>query len=373
MWGHVANSSIGNSGDNAKQSSAPFTSSKLTYSIFQNMNEGLVITNTYGNILNVNQAFCTITGYSAPELLGKNLNVIKSNLHDQTFYEQLWNRITTVGNWKGEIWNRHKNGRLYLQKLSIIAIRDEDDKIINYIGVATDISEEEKLRKDIIRTGILQRTLLPSTLNLQMIEIDTVFTPLKYLGGDFFDYYWDSEKSVLSGYIIDIMGHGVTAAFQNSVLRVLFQQNFDNRSTLVDVLSNINRESMNYFLEDTFAAALCFRVDMRNGLLTYACAGINKFIKMPINGQISIIKQAGPYLGIFEEPIFTEKTIAIETGESFYFMTDGFMDLFEIENPFQSIDLKKNINSLREISTYHLRDDASAIGIFLKHVGGWAK
>ncbi|WP_102274965.1 SpoIIE family protein phosphatase [Cytobacillus massiliigabonensis] len=346
------------------------TSSNVVYSVFQGMKEGLVITDINANILNVNQAYCLITGYSVQELLGKNLNIIKSNLHDKAFYRELWKRITSEGRWEGEIWNRHKSGRLFLQKLSIIAIRDKRNIINQFVGVVSDISEEEKLRRDIIRTGMLQRTLLPTPMDIKMLEIDTVFRPLNYLGGDFFDYYWDSEKRVLSGYIIDIMGHGVTASFQNSVLRVLFRQNFDNNSTLVDVLKAINKESMIYFLEDTFAAALCFRIDLGNGILTYACAGINKFIKCQSDGELKVVKQPGPYLGILNEPAFDEITEEIGMGELLFFMTDGFMDIIEMNNTFHANDLKGNMNMLSGVSISELKDDASAIGILIKQVGG---
>ncbi|TCJ02785.1 SpoIIE family protein phosphatase [Cytobacillus praedii] len=346
------------------------TSSNVVYSVFQGMKEGLVITDINANILNVNQAYCSITGYSVQELIGRNLNIIKSNLHDQAFYRELWKRITSEGRWEGEIWNRHKCGRLFLQKLSIIAIRDKQDTINQYVGVVSDISEEEKLRKDIVRTGMLQRTLLPSAMNIKMLEIDTVFRPLNYLGGDFFDYYWDSEKRILSGYIIDIMGHGVTASFQNSVLRVLFRQNFDHNRTLVEILKTINQESMSYFLEDTFAAALCFRINLEDGLFTYACAGINKFIKCQTNGEINVIKQPGPYLGILSDPTFDEITEEIKMGELLFFMTDGFMDIFEMNNRLYANDLKGNMNMLRRMSISELKDDASAIGVLVKQVGG---
>ncbi|MBP2239480.1 PAS domain S-box-containing protein [Cytobacillus eiseniae] len=342
----------------------------LCYSIFQNMTEGIVITDTKANILHANQAYCSISGYTLKELIGRNVNVLKSNLHDQSFYQGFWNCIISNGKWTGEIWNRHQSGRLYLQKVSIFAIRDEKGRVIQYAAVTTDISEEDKLRKDIVRTGILQKTLLPSTLCLQSIIVETVFMPLNYIGGDFYDFYWDQENQILSGYIIDIMGHGVTAAFQNSVLRVLFSQNFSHNSSLIDVLSNINCESTNYFLEDTFAAGLCFRMDIQNGTLTYACAGMNKFIKCQANGEMVIVKQKGPYLGVMEHPAFTEHTISIAKGDSFYFMTDGFMDLFEKENRFRNNDFKENINKLRGININELKDDASAIGIFVKEVGG---
>ncbi|WNS75412.1 PAS domain S-box protein [Bacillus sp. DTU_2020_1000418_1_SI_GHA_SEK_038] len=345
--------------------------SQLSTRIFQKMNEGIVITDTKGKILNVNEAYCSISGYSVNELLGKNPRVLKSHVHDQTFYQKLWNSLITTGNWEGEVWNRHKTGRLYLQKVYIIAIRDERNKIIFYVGVTTDISEEAKIRKDIIRTGKLQRSLLPLPIQEDQLEVHTIYTPSDYVSGDFFDYYWDKEQGTLSGYIIDIMGHGLTAAYQNSILRVLFKQNFDKNRSLVDVLTTINKESMNYFFEDTFAAALCFRLDVNKRILTYACAGINKFLIVNTDGERNIVKMAGSYLGILEESLFDEITIPVEQNESIFFLTDGLMDQIDIVNTIPlNGNFQSNVEQFKKMTSDELKDDATLIGIYLKPFGG---
>ncbi|WP_164985122.1 PAS domain S-box protein [Ammoniphilus sp. CFH 90114] len=337
---------------------------QLAYKVYQNMDQGIIITDPTGTILNVNKAYCTITGYSPKELLGQNPKILKSDLHDQSFYYEVWKNLKEKGRWTGEIWNRHKNGHLYLQKLSLTAIRDERDHIIHYLGVSTDISEKEKLRKDIIATGKLQRTLLPPPIDNQWILVDSVYAPANYVSGDFYDYYWDEEQGVLSGYLMDIMGHGLTAALQNSVLRVLFRQTLNHTKNLVEVLSVINKDSMNYFLEGTFAAALTFRLDVKRRTFTFACAGLNKFLRLNTKGEIIVEKQGGPYLGILEDVIFEERTIVINPGEAFYLLTDGFMDLFEIDLPsFSSEVFKENMEMLRNIGTQGLNDDATAIGI----------
>lgn len=338
----------------------------LANKVIQSLNEGIVITDLKGTILHVNQAFCDITGYSKMELLGKNPRILKSNLHDRFFYHRIWNSIEAEGSWRGEIWNRQKSGRLYLQKLSILPIRNEHDQIVQYLGVTTDISEEDKLQKDMIRTGKLQRSLLPSPIHEEMIFVDSIYAPNNYLSGDLFEYEWDSQSKVLFGYMIDIMGHGLTAAFQHSILRVLFNQRFTKDVSLTDILTEINQESKDYFLEDTFAAAFCFRLDLNSMELTYSCAGLNKFLRTNKDGRKEMVKQPGPYLGIMKDADFKEECLTIERGESLYLLTDGFMDYIEAEGHIHfSGNFNEMMKHLRIISEQGLKDDASAIGIHL--------
>lgn len=340
--------------------------SQLANKVIQNLNEGIVITNTEGKILHVNKAYSEITGYSEEELLGGNPRILKSNLHDRFFYHRIWNSVLANGSWKGQIWNRHKSGRLYLQKLYIIQIRDDKNETPLYLGVSTDISEEDQIHKDISRTGKLQFSLLPEPIHDKKLQVDSIFVPANYLSGDFFDYDWEEEGSILSGFMIDIMGHGLTSAFQHSILRVLFNQKFTKESSLVKVLTEINHESRDYFLEDTFAAALCFRLDLYNRKLTYACAGMNKFLLVHKNGEMTMVKQPGPYLGIVKDEEFEENSIPIESGDSIFFLTDGLMDVIEREgNHSISTHFHDNMDRFRGMSKQGLKDDASAIGIYI--------
>lgn len=339
---------------------------QLANKVIQNLSEGIVITDISGNILHVNKAYCQITGYTEKELIGGNPRILKSNLHDRFFYHRVWNSVMSKGNWKGEIWNRHKSGRLYLQKLYIMPILDESNKTVQYLGVSTDISEEDRIQKDINRTSKLQKSLLPEPINNEFINVDSVYSPVNYLSGDFYDYFWDEKRQILTGYIVDIMGHGLTAAFQHSILRSLFNQKFMKECSLAEQLSEINRESKSYFLEDTFAAALCFQLDRKNMQLTYSCAGLNKFLLRKVCGEVETVKQAGPYLGIIKDVEFMENTIPVNDGDSILFLTDGFMDYFEKEgfNHFSN-PLNNSMDYLRNISEKGLKDDASAIGIYI--------
>ncbi|MEW6292509.1 MAG: diguanylate cyclase [Pseudomonadota bacterium] len=99
---------------------------RLASSIMESTSEGILVTDERGSIIAVNPAFSHITGYSAGEAIGRRPSLLKSDHHPPSFYEELWNSLLNEGRWKGEIWNRHKNGTAYpiLQTINRIAPRD---------------------------------------------------------------------------------------------------------------------------------------------------------------------------------------------------------------------------------------------------------
>jgi len=109
-------------------------------SVFSSTEEGVVITDPGGVIIDVNPAFTEITGYSRAEAIGKNPRILRSDRQDAAFYAALWQSLNTTGRWQGEIWNRRKSGEIYPEWLTINAVRDEDAQLVNYVAVFSDIS-----------------------------------------------------------------------------------------------------------------------------------------------------------------------------------------------------------------------------------------
>ncbi|UAL41454.1 EAL domain-containing protein [Shewanella inventionis] len=122
----------------------------LAANVFQNAVEGVVITDSDGNITEINQAFTDITGYSREEVMGKNPSILSSGRHPKSFFERLWNTLLVQGKWHGEIWNRRKHGAIFPQAITISAVFDKQNIIQYYVAVFADISvqkqNEEKLK-----------------------------------------------------------------------------------------------------------------------------------------------------------------------------------------------------------------------------------
>lgn len=123
----------------------------LALKLVENSIEGIVLTDANGVIQFVNEAFTQISGYSAEEAIGQTPRILKSGKHDKNFYDKMWASLTEKGAWKGEIWNKRKNGDIYPQRLSIVSIADPSVQGKKYFAsVISDLTQikhdEEELR-----------------------------------------------------------------------------------------------------------------------------------------------------------------------------------------------------------------------------------
>ena len=108
--------------------------------VFNSTRDGVFITDAENHILAVNPAFSDITGFSREEVIGKSPTILKSGRQDQAFYQVMWDSIETNGRWQGEIWDRRKNGDIYLAILTVTVIKDENGRIARHVAVFTDIN-----------------------------------------------------------------------------------------------------------------------------------------------------------------------------------------------------------------------------------------
>ncbi len=144
---------------------------RLSRLVFEAAGEGMVVTDAQGVILVVNPAFCEISGYREDEVLGKTTALLNSGKQDAEFYRGMWDSLRAVGRWSGEIINRRKNGELYPEWLSIVAVEDPAQRTTRYVGLFSDITErkreEDRIRRlahyDVL-TGLPNRILFADHL-----------------------------------------------------------------------------------------------------------------------------------------------------------------------------------------------------------------
>lgn len=144
----------------------------LFKNVLENNSEGVVITDVNGDIKWVNNAFSEITGYKLEEVLGENMSILRSGLHDDNFYEEMWHQLHEKGRWKGEVWNKNKNGDIYSEWLIINSIKDNRNQNKYYVGIIKDLSEKKKLdhrmndlqQKDAL-TGLYNRNYFLSVVD----------------------------------------------------------------------------------------------------------------------------------------------------------------------------------------------------------------
>lgn len=123
----------------------------LFHGAFEHSTDAIVITGIDGKIIDVNDAFTRIYGYTREETIGKATSMIQSRHSTREFYEQMWNSVGRDGQWRGEILNRTKSGNEIPIWLNITPIYLSDKKI-GYMGIESDISDRKNLEQQIIQT-----------------------------------------------------------------------------------------------------------------------------------------------------------------------------------------------------------------------------
>nr|WP_314526352.1 EAL domain-containing protein [uncultured Pseudomonas sp.] len=124
---------------------------RLAGIVLDNTADGVIITNARGHILSVNSAYVKISGFSAEESVGLKPNTLITDKQDNAFYRQILKSLKTTGLWRGELWNRRKNGELYPEWLTINAVYNEAGNVSNYVAVFSDISAINQSQSDLER------------------------------------------------------------------------------------------------------------------------------------------------------------------------------------------------------------------------------
>ena len=115
----------------------------------EQVSESVIISSIKGEIQYVNPTFEITTGYSRREAIGRNLNILKSGVHDRQFYESMWATLLSKKVWRGRLTNRRKNGTLFKEDATISPVLDNFGNIVNYVALKRDVTREELLEQQL--------------------------------------------------------------------------------------------------------------------------------------------------------------------------------------------------------------------------------
>jgi|GEM_PF-337776 len=161
---------------------------RLLAQVFEYSIQGIVITDPEMHILEVNPAFTQITGYPPEEALGRTPELLSSGWHDTNFYAGMFAALRESGIWQGEVWDRRRDGALYVEYLTIVATHDAAGDVTHYIGVFSDITESKQAQRDVERlayydtlTGLANRRLFEDRLERGIARARRSSQPLAVL------------------------------------------------------------------------------------------------------------------------------------------------------------------------------------------------
>lgn len=292
--------------------------------------------------------------------------VVAGDMTAAPYYSVYEDSELVPGGRHAEIWVTTGQGLARYLIADAAPIYDSNGELVAGIQMVQDRTEsmraEEALRRDIALAGKIQQGFLPADLETERLTVRTIFCPYNSVSGDLFDYRWDGKE--ISGVVLDVMGHSLAAALQTSALKVMFRQAMESRLQPVEMMHWVNSQSLPYFTDDMFAAAIYFRLDCRSRELSYVAAGINSFL-VAAGGETRMVKAPGSLLGVSAVGEFNEHRMLLTAGTNLCFGTDGLFDLLP---PAPALtDFTSDVAELRALCRdRRRRDDVAALCLALR-------
>ncbi|MEC5386474.1 EAL domain-containing protein [Uliginosibacterium sp. H3] len=148
-------------------------------SVFRKTREAIFVTDLEGNVVYVNQAFTDVSGTTEEEAVDRPASFLRTGLHDEAFYEEMWQALRVHGHWAGEVWDQRRDGTAYPQWLSMSPVTNRDGAITNYAGIFSDISERKAQEERIsymahhdTLTGLPNRAMLMERLRVALLHAE---------------------------------------------------------------------------------------------------------------------------------------------------------------------------------------------------------
>ncbi|MHB8956298.1 MAG: SpoIIE family protein phosphatase [Pirellulaceae bacterium] len=310
--------------------------------------DSIVITDQHGRILRVNESFTKLTGYTPQDAIGKTPRILRSGRHDEAFYRAMWRAIRTEGYWQGEVWNKRKDGREYLQRLTITSVKNVYGETTHYVGDGQDITEEKLAAAD--RAAIhAARKVQESLLSLEPpglpgFDLAGAVHPADHVSGDFFDFIPLGPTS-LGVLVADVSGHGLAPALLMAQMQAYVRALAECQNDPGELLTHANR-LFALSRSGHFVTIFLGRLDGQSRSFVHAAAGHRGHL-VSADDTVKVLSATSIPLGVeLHTAVGTDPTVALSPGDILVLLTDG---IAEAMNPDQkTFGLERTLDVVRK-------------------------
>ncbi|MGD8211497.1 MAG: SpoIIE family protein phosphatase [Desulfobacterales bacterium] len=296
--------------------------------IVETAGEGFILMDENLAIVDVNDAYCRLLGYTRQELIGKT----PVDLATETFKQFiLTNRETLLGQEYREFEGScvAKDGRHVPVLIHGNTLRDDRGKVIGNMAFVTDMTEQKKA---LALAGEVQKSLLPQEKPMvQGLDIAGKNVSCDEIGGDYFDFIWrpDSKKGPFSVVVGDISGHGVDSALLMTTARAFLRMRASQPGTISQIITAMNRHLTRDVLESgRFMTLFYMTIDPEKNYIDWVRAGHDPaLIYDPLRDEFEELKGSGVALGVNEAFDYQENNRrGLTNGQIIAIGTDGIWE-----------------------------------------------
>ena len=313
--------------------------------------DSIIITDRGGLIEYVNPAFESTTGYTREELHGMTPRLLKSGVHDDSFYEKLWATILAGNVFRGTIANRKKSGEIFYAEQTITPMWGPTGSITHFVTVIKDVTEQRKLQDQELHMS-LARAVQQQFYSMAAPQMDGfdfagAAFPADATGGDYFDFL-PLPGNCIGIMIGDVCGHGIGSALLMVELRAYLRAFAQKSSDLGEILSLTNNALVSDLEQDRYATLIFCRLHPATHTVVYSSAGHTPGFILNSAGEIKqILESTDIPLGFLPKHSFgRSNVIYLDEGDILALLTDG---ITEAERPDQnSFGMERAVEFIRQ-------------------------
>lgn len=320
-----------------------------------------------GNITYANDKLCEISGYSREELMGANVEILRSDVHPPEFYRQVWGCLKSGKVWVGETCNKTRSGSLFWVVSTIVPLLGENGTPDRYIAIRTDISESKQI--GIERAKLLGRfRALAAELETKSVALERasqreveignriqqtlLVTPLapgyagllvsafsqasKGIDGDFLEVFQVGDH-IVDIVVGDVMGKGVPAALLGAATKLQFSRSTSElmmrRSSQFglpqpnEIVGLVNHAMAPHLQAlDAFVTLAYLRIDVQANTVTWVGCGHEEPLLVSEAGDVAYLANQHTPIGLFVDETYQQESRSLMPGDALFLCSDGASD-----------------------------------------------